>query len=432
MIQKRRTWERAAALLLTAIAAGGAVDAWAKNCARTSTGLVPISDLGTGLYLGRYQGGLYPGGLNQMPPAHESAGKIRAARIQPLDVNGLPAANGRYVLLSIGMSNTTQEYCGGNPCRPGSFGDQAARDARVNSEHLAIVDGARGGQTAGVWTSPDSPEYNRIRDQVLAQRGLSEAQVQAVWLKVANPAPTVALPEPDADAFLLLDQMGDIARTLKIRYPNLQEVFLSSRIYAGYADTALNPEPYAYESGFACKWLIEAQIRQTATGQIDPIAGDLALDAKAPWLAWGPYLWADGLIPRQDGMIWACADFANDGTHPAQPGWTKVGSALLLHFLDSLFTRDWFRQPGGGGIPCEEVKKLNAKCPGGTLSVKLVLTTKEHEGETVAIRINNLVFEAFVQGKKANWRFENRQGAHTITLVSPPNCLPPKTVDCTP
>ena len=57
----------------------------------------------------------------------------------------------------------------------------------------------------------------------------------------------------------------------------------------------MNPEPYAYESGFSMKWLIEAQINQMETGVIDPDAGDLDYDSGvAPWLAWGTYLWADG------------------------------------------------------------------------------------------------------------------------------------------
>src|SRR5947209_6467789 len=71
-----------------------------------------------------------------------------------------------------------------------------------------------------------------------------------------------AVPDSSAAAYALLRQLGDIVRCLKSRYPNLREVFLSSRIYAGYATTSLNAEPYAYESGFSVKWLVESQIAQ--------------------------------------------------------------------------------------------------------------------------------------------------------------------------
>ena len=46
----------------------------------------------------------------------------------------------------------------------------------------------------------------------------------------------------------------------KTRFPNLKIAYLSSRIYAGYADTNLSPEPEAYQGGFAVKWLIADQI----------------------------------------------------------------------------------------------------------------------------------------------------------------------------
>jgi hypothetical protein len=142
-------------------------------------------------------------------------------------------------------------------------------------------------------------------------------------------------------------ELGDILRALRVRYPHLQEVFLSSRIYGGYAISPLNPEPYAYESGFSVKWVIQAQIQQMRNGGavVDARAGDLNDNTVAPWVAWGPYLWADGSRPRSDGLIWQRSDFRADGTHPSPAGIAKVGSALLRFFLDSPFTRCWFRAP---------------------------------------------------------------------------------------
>jgi hypothetical protein len=105
----------------------------------------------------------------------------------------------------------------------------------------------------------------------------------------------------------------------------------------------LNPEPYAYESGFAVKWLIQAQIDQQRNGGVvvDARAADLDYDV-APWLAWGPYLWADGTTARSDGLVWLQSDLAADGTHPAQTGQEKVGDMLLAFFTSSPYTTSWF------------------------------------------------------------------------------------------
>jgi len=332
-----RAWAFAAALAVAAL------------MARTTWALTPLNDLGAGLYLHQFQGGLYPNASNAVPDAHAAEGLARAAAIRPLDTVGNPSADGKYVLLSIGMSNTTQEFCSQNglaPCDPWTFMGKAAVNPAVNDTSLFIVNGAKGGKPAEAWDSPTDPDYNRIITEWLVPNGLSERQVQAAWVKVANPRPTVALPNPNADAYRLVRQMADISRALKVRYPNLQQVFLSSRIYAGYAASNLNPEPYAYESGLAAKWLIEAQINQMNGGGIDRLAGDLDYTSGiAPWLAWGPYLWADGLNPRSDGLVWEHIDLGNDGTHPSQSGEEKVGSMLLDFMLNSPFTRPWFLAP---------------------------------------------------------------------------------------
>ncbi len=304
---------------------------------------IALSDMGAQTYVG-FAGGLYPGGSNEVPFDHFSAGQRRAVAIEPLDVQGRPSRRGQYVLLSIGMSNTTQEFCSQGsalPCDPWTFMGQAAADTVVNKTTLAIVNGAMGGKSAGFWDSPGRADYDRIRDTRLGPAGLAEQQVQIAWVKVANPGPTVALPADRADAYALLAQMGNIVRALKVRYPNLQQVFVSSRIYAGYASTSLNPEPYAYESGLAVKWLVEAQVQQRRTGRVDGRAGDLG-DAVAPWIGWGPYLWADGLTARSDGLLWERGDFDGDGTHPSRSGETKVGTLLLRFFKESPMTRCWF------------------------------------------------------------------------------------------
>ncbi len=322
------------------------------DCSVTSVGLVPLNELGPGLYLGQFPGGLYPGGSNDPPPAHHAEGRSRALGLLPLDIGGEPDPAGRIVLLSIGMSNTTQEFCSQNgftPCDPWTFMGQAAVDLRVNHVRLTIANGAKGGQAALAWDDPMDQNYERVRTQVLEPQGLSEAQVQAVWIKQANPQPTIALPNLNSDAFNLLFTLGNIVRAVKTRYPNCQIAFLSNRIYAGYAGYpvpihTLNPEPYAYESGFSIKWLVEAQINQMATGAIDPLAGNLDWSATAPWLAWGPYLWADGEAAGNDGLQWFCHDFQSDGTHPAMPAEEKVGAMLLDFMLSSPFATPWFRR----------------------------------------------------------------------------------------
>ena len=324
---------------------------FAADCTNTSVGFVPIDDLGAGLYLGQFQGGLYPGGANVPPAAHATEGLARAQGLQPLDTAGLPSVDGKIVLMSLGMSNTTQEFCSRNsfdPCAPWTFMGQAAVDSRVNDTTLAIINGALGGQPATAWDSPADSNYNQVRDAKLAPKGLTEAQVQVVWVKQANPGPSVSLPNANADAFNLEASLADIARAAKVRYPNLRLMFFSSRIYAGYASTTLNPEPYAYESAFSIKWLIEAQVQQAATGTVDPLAGDLDFNTVAPWLAWGPYPWADGLTPRSDGLTWACGELESDGTHPAMLAEEKVGAMLLQFMLDSPFANPWFAACGPG------------------------------------------------------------------------------------
>ncbi len=307
--------------------------ALAQNCAGTSVGFTPLNDLGPATYLGS-QGGLYPAGSNLRPPAHDLAGRSIAASMIPLDSAGNPDPQGAVVLLSIGMSNTTQEYS--------AFVNLSATFPNLHPR-LRIIDGAQGGQHAEIIVDPTANFWTVI-NQRLAQAGLTPAQVQAVWIKQAVPGPATSFPPGSFPAHPqhLQSLLAAISQIVKDKFPNCRQGFLSSRIYAGYATTALNPEPYAYDSAFAVKWLVEDQINGAPALNFTPSAGAVV----APWLAWGPYMWADGITPRSDGLTWACSDYQADGTHPGPAARSKVANMLLAFFSRDLASRRWFvRRP---------------------------------------------------------------------------------------
>ena len=170
--------------------------------------------------------------------------------------------------------------------------------------------------------------------------------MQVAWIKLAEkqPGPTFGAFPLHSDA--LEADLETTLHNLIALYPNLRLAFLSSRTRA-YTNvfTALNPEPFAYESGIAVRELIERQV-----------AGDPALayalpGPQSPWLAWGPYLWADGTTPRSDGFFWDCTDTQPDFTHPSVFGVQKVADQLLAFFKTDSTSTPWFLRPGVIGSP---------------------------------------------------------------------------------
>lgn len=284
----------------------------------------PLTEL-TATYQGR-DGGLYGGGRNEPPPALASAAQNAAAQIRPLDAAGKPSDSGRIVLLSIGMSNTTQEF---------SLFKKMADDDSRKSPKLVIVDGAQGGRDAPRWANADAEPWS-VAAQRIADAGVTAQQVQVVWIKQAIAGARAPFP---AEADRLRGYLGDIVRAARQHFPNLRIAYLSSRIYAGYATTQLNPEPHAYEAAFAIRDLIEQQGKGDAELNFDPGHGAV----RAPLLLWGPYLWADGATPRKaDGLSYVPEDFGGDGTHPSNSGREKVAQQLLAFFTKDPTAVPWF------------------------------------------------------------------------------------------
>jgi hypothetical protein len=292
---------------------------------KDSWGIAPLTDLGSGTYKGE-QGGLYRGGKNTPPRTHLQAGLRIARSVVPLNSDGKPDPNGKIVLISIGYSNWTQEFS--------VFAPQAMADPERNPKTY-VLDCALGGQTTSISSHPEA-EYYKVVDKRLHDAGISAAQVQVVMLKVATHMPHLPFPwEPN----FVREQAVKSVQVLKERFPNLKLLYATSRIYGGYANMALNPEPHAFETGFAVKWLIADQIAAKPELNYDPKKGEV----RAPWIAWGPYLWADGMKGRKDGLKWLIDDLReNDRTHPSPQGCEKV-SKLIGDFLKSdPTTKTWY------------------------------------------------------------------------------------------
>jgi hypothetical protein len=282
--------------------------------------LKPLTDMTTeDTYEGEY-GGLYGKGSNEAPEALQKTAAEALTQIQPLDAAGKPADSGKIVLVSISMSNATQEF---------SFFKQIAdKDARKSGK-VTIVDCAQGGQAMAQWVPADGRPWQEAMNRI-ERAGVTPEQVQVAWIKLANVGPSGSMKEHldklEADTTTVL-------HNAKKRFPNLRIAYLGSRIWAGNATGGLNPEPYAYEGAFSVRHLILKQM-----------AGDESLaPPKSPLLLWGPYLWAEGEKGRKiDDLTYVKADFADDGVHPSPSGREKVAKQLLEFFATSPLAKAWF------------------------------------------------------------------------------------------
>jgi hypothetical protein len=282
--------------------------------------LKPLTDMTAEESYEGEDGGLYGKGSNIPHEPLKKSADAALAQIKPLDAEGKPSDSGKIALVSISMSNATQEFS--------FFKGIADKDERKSGK-LTIVDCAQGGQTMAAWAQPEGRPWPEAMNR-LQRAEVSPQQVQVAWVKLANAGPsgskTEHLATLEADTIKVL-------HLLKERFPNLRIAYLGSRIYAGYASTGLNPEPYAYEGAFAVRHLIQQQMN-----------GDESLAlTKSPLLLWGPYLWSDGEKGRKfDDLKYTKDDFGSDGIHPSNSGREKVAKQLLEFFATSHLAKGWF------------------------------------------------------------------------------------------
>jgi hypothetical protein len=301
-------------------------------------GQIALTDLGSGSYLGQ-QGGLYPGGSNAVPATHLAVGMGRASQVQPRNSAGALDPAGKIVLLGVGVSNTSIDF--------GAFQEVAGTDPRVAPD-VVLVDGGVGGHPIDTWLDPADEPWAVVESRLQAAEA-TDAQVQVAWVMLPDRNLTpLAFP---AEQESYRSKLETVLRNLKARFPNLVLAYLSSHSYTGYGVEHPNIEPVGYQHGFGVKWTIQDQIAGVGNLNSNPNAGPVV----APWLAWGPYPWANGLGPdeqaggqpgRADGLEWVCGDFADDGIHPSASGRAKVAAMLLQHFTSDPTACSWFLADG--------------------------------------------------------------------------------------
>jgi hypothetical protein len=239
--------------------------------------------------------------------------------------NGTPtvtATNGKIVIVAISMSNGLQEFDRFIALYEGH------QDV---STQIELVNCAVAGSALERWLTEQSL-WDKCKDNVEAKHSLD--QVKVIWAKNADQFTEagITLPDPQADYYNLVNNIGALAQKIGDEFPSVQAMFNTSRIYGGYIEgekQAARGEPISYEGGFATN----AAIEKWKAGELPG----------APWMGWGPYLWANGLTPNGSGIFWATSDFqgANgENQHPSEQGATKVANALHDFFMQF----DWYRE----------------------------------------------------------------------------------------
>lgn len=378
------------------------------QCDNDTTGLIPLIDLGSGTYMGE-QGGLYPGGSNTMPNTHLKKGKKIAKTIRPLDTLGnVDWVNGKVIFVGMGASTA------GNPWN--HLMDIFDTVAGVNP-YLQLVNACRGAK--GIETMVDTADNDWYwTDDVFSRltlKNVTPEQVQVIWMKTASKEDTIM--EFPLHPLAIADKYETLMGILYEKFPNLKLVFITSSAYGGYADPTrmfynIVKEPGSYWNGFGVKWAIERQISG------DPDLKFNGHDKKAPFMSWGPYVWADGINPNSQGLFWDCeTDFSEDGGgyHLTNGGkdkealvmknWAQTDPIAKLFFNDSPRWDPPMRQAGNSGINAQVPEYSIDIFPSpnnGTFTVQTDIFEAGYNHMYIVNSLNQKVWEASVDNAMAD------------------------------
>jgi hypothetical protein len=245
---------------------------------------------------------LYVGSVG-MPAAHRVQGEIFSSKVVPRNDQGMPSPTGRIYIHAEGHSNALRVF--------DAFKGLLSSSSLENSA-VRFVNNAAGGMALENW--------------VAAGVGAVDVKVQVVLLHHSlnktfgncNQQTYV-----DSTAFYLRIRL----QQLKIKYPNLKQVFLQSREFGGwkcYSSPGAQAEPAGYYNGFGVKTFIASQVS----------ASDSSLNYQnAPFLAWSFNPWDPATL-----RSW----FEEPGLHPCSTGASFWAQQWFDFLLNDSTTKGWF------------------------------------------------------------------------------------------
>jgi hypothetical protein len=285
----------------------------------------PLNDLGKQTYLGE-QGGLYPGGENLPPDAHEQLGIALAALVVPRDARGAAKSSGVIGFAAVGFSLARIDW--------NAFEALVPQKTRIAGA-VRLANLAANHQDIEELADPGSNYWTKYVPYLLQSAGLTAAQIEVIWMLEGDRTLGTDFPR---DARRAEDFLRRDVAVVHSFFPNARLLYVSSSAYCGFAADPADDEPVVYDNAFAFKWLIGRQIAGDPALNCDPNAGPV----RAPWLSWGPFLWSDGALPRGDGWNWRRRDVLEDGVHPSRHGARRVAQRLWHWFVSDPTATPWF------------------------------------------------------------------------------------------
>ncbi|MBK6292316.1 MAG: hypothetical protein IPF59_11325 [Ignavibacteria bacterium] len=338
---------RACFVLLVALHLGAIGGSAQKICDAVSIGHIPLTQMTSETWNG-VLGGLYPGGSNLRPFEHDQLLQEHSLDVKACRPNGMiDNVDGKIVVLGIGASNAWSAF--------NSMELLSSTDT-LRNRSVRFLNVAQRGLGLQNVASVASEYWTEVASAVTSG-GYSSAQVQVAWVMLDDSENTdTVFPRAAQD---LADQLYELCKTVKVKFPSVKFIYLSSRPYSGYIDpteTTLGMglvAPRDYIHGWAVKLLIERQINER-----DGYAFS-GMHASLPALVWSSYLWADGTTANSNGLSWECSDFESDGYSLTVSGSVKAGRSLHASFAQDQLSKGWFTSPTA--VSVEEVDSERRK-----------------------------------------------------------------------